>query len=159
MPSCAALGGGRAILLRCNFLALAVAGLLGCLGGLGCGSSGAVPTPVQAGGTSYLNLRTIKSAYLQATKALGRPPQNLDEIKPYFNKGTDPATILRSPDDGEEYKILWGVDVMNAEPINGQLPVVAYEQRGKDGKRYVLQVRDIRQVTNEDFKKLPFPPG
>jgi len=148
--------GGKAILFRYSSSALWAAWLLLCLGGLGCG--GSQPTPVSIAG-SYQNLTTIKLAYLQATKALDRPPRNLDDLRPFLKKLGDPAEILRSPNDGEAYKILWGVDVMNVKPTDGQLPVTAYEQLGKDGKRYVLFVKEIRQVSDEDFKKARFPPG
>jgi hypothetical protein len=146
-------------LLRCNFLALAVAGLLVCLGGLGCGGSGEPPPAVAAGGESYLHLRTIKSAYMNATRALDRPPQNLEELMPFLKKLADPSIILRSPDDGEEYKILYGVDVFNAQREDRRWPVLAFEQRGKDGMRWVLEVKEARRQSDEDFKKALFPPG
>jgi len=145
-------------LWRCNYLTLAVAWLLMCLGGLGCGSSEAPPV-VAAGGESYLHLRTIKSAYANATKALNRPPQNLDELMPFLKKAGDPAKTLRSPDDGEEYKILYGVDIFDVHREDGKLPIIAYEQRGKDGMRYVLEGNNVRRRTDEEFKQALFPPG
>jgi len=67
---------------------------------------------------------------------------------------------LRSPDDGDNYKIFWGVDALNAVPReDGSFPVLAYEQGGKDGKRYVLETRYIVQMTDEEFKNAPFPAG
>jgi len=102
----------------------------------------------------------IRSAYLRATKALGRPPQDKNDLIPYLKRGGDPAVFLRSPDDGEDYMILWGLDILNLEPReDGRLPVLAYEQRGKDGMRYVLEVKEIRRQTDEEFKKALFPPG
>jgi hypothetical protein len=139
-------------MLRCSF-ALLVTGLLACLGGFGCGSP--EPTP-QHVARSFQNLRIIKSAYLKATNELNRPPQNLEDLMPYLKASGDPAKILRSPEDGQEYKILWNVDIIN---VQGKLPIIAYEQRGKDGMRYVLEAKEVRRMSDEEFKQAPFPPG
>jgi hypothetical protein len=138
--------------------ALAGVGLsLGCLVLMGC-SSGTTPV-VKPAPASYTHLRIIGDAYLQATKALERPPQSVEDLMPFLKKHGDPAEILRSPDDGENYKILWGVDILNLQTEGGRYPVLAYEQQGKDGKRYVLEVRFIHQMSDEQFQKAVFPPG
>jgi hypothetical protein len=93
---------------------------------------------------------------LKATNELSRPPQNLEELMPYLKAAGDPAKILRSPDDGQEYKILWNVDIIN---VQGKLPIVAYEQRGKDGMRYVWETKEVRRMSEEEFKQASFPPG
>ena len=129
-------------------------GFLVLLGGMGCGPTevvGKVPDTVQ-------NLKKISAAYLEATTKLERPPANVEELKPFLKKYGDPATFLRSPDDGQEYKILWGVDFQTAIK-GGTLPVLAYEQEGKDGKRYVLLVRRVVHMTEDEFRAAPFPPG
>ena len=104
------------------------------------------------------NLRMIGQAYTQATDKLNRGPANLQELMPYLEKLGDPTNILRSANDGEEFVILWKVDYRTAE--NGaNPPVTAYEKKGRNGKRQVLKVRSIFQMTDEDFKQAPFPAG
>jgi hypothetical protein len=137
-------------------MALTLAGLFA-LVGLGCGGPAVVE---KEGSLSPQHLRAISEAYLRANKKLGRPPQNLNEILPYLQKGGDPATFLHSPEDGEEYQIFWNIDVMSMRPrADGKLPVLAFEKHGKDGKRYVLEGHYIRQLNDEDFHKAWFPPG
>jgi hypothetical protein len=138
-------------------LALTVVCLGICLGGAGCGGS-SEPIKEQAP-AAFTNLRIICSAYLKAEQSLDRPPETLNDLLPFIKEAGDPATILRSPDDGAEYKILYGVDILNQHPEDGKLPIIAYEQQGKDGGRYVLQVRYVRRMTDEEFKQARFPPG
>jgi hypothetical protein len=144
-------------MLGSRVLALGVAGLTVCLGGLGCGGT---PEPIkEQAPPSFKNLRAICSAYVKAEQSLDRPPENVNDLLPFIKEWGDPATILHSPDDGAEYKILYGVDILNQHPEDGKLPIIAYEQQGKDGSRYVLQVRYVRRMTDEEFKQARFPPG
>jgi hypothetical protein len=126
------------------------------LGALGCGSGepqvGEVPASIQ-------HLKKISAAYIDATTRLDRPPANPGELLPFLKKYGDPAAILRSPDDGEEYHILWGVDFRTARGNGGVFPVLAYEQKGKGDKRYVLQIRQVVRLTDEELKQAVFPPG
>jgi hypothetical protein len=141
-------------------LALTVACLAVNLGGVGCGGSPeAVTLEADA---SYQHLQIIRSAYMRALTDLGRPPENAKEILPYIHyKGEGgPEAVLRSPSDGQEYKILWGVAREDMQPgPGGHYPVLAYEQQGTGGRRYVLAVKNIVSMTDEQFKKAPFPPG
>ncbi len=77
----------------------------------------------------------------------------------YLKKQGDTPEILRSPADGEEFVIHWGVDYRKYLGKSGGLPVLAYEKAGKGGFRYVLQVRTIEHVTDAQLAKLPFPTG
>src|SRR6202023_4359151 len=101
---------------------------------------------------SLYQLRTIGSAWRWATDELGHAPQNKEELMLYLKdaaKGYDnPADILRSKVDGEEFVIHWGVDNRNAPPNPDSIPVLAYEKHGKDGKRAVLQYRSAKIVTD-----------
>jgi hypothetical protein len=146
-------------LSRFRFLSGVFTWLAVCLVGGGCGS----PEPVKKeADVSYQHLTAIKRAYIKATEELGRPPESAKDILPYINyAGGAKEELLRSPEDGQEYKILWGVDVRELmQPDDqGQYPVLAYEQQGKDGRRYVLAIKTITQMTDEQLKKAPFPPG
>jgi len=110
-------------------------------------------------------------AYGKATLDLDRPPKNKEELLPFLKPPANPdnpdaATlkpedILRSPADGEEFVIHWGIDIrslnMGGDPA--KLPVLAYEKNSHNGKRLVLQGRTVTEVTDEQFSELPFPRG
>ncbi len=128
----------------------------------GC-STAAGPTHV-AEGDSTKNLQQIGAAYSQAAFKLGRPPATVDDLKEFLNNSPgnpDPATVLKSPDDNENYVIVWGVDFRELAKSSGNVDVVlAYEQRGTGGKRHVLKPPSIVVVmTDEQFKTARFPPG
>jgi hypothetical protein len=105
---------------------------------------------------SYEQLGKIGSAYRKATDVLDRAPANLPELLPFLKEyGGDPATLLRSPDDNEDYVILWGVDYRSIQP----LPVTVYEKIGVNGRRQVLRAHVALEMTDEEFRRAPFPPG
>ena len=126
---------------------------------LGAGWAGCSPKPVIVGSpTESQNLIFIAQAYIDATGGtLGRPPKNLEELKPFLEdigkvnkRSVD--DILVSPNDGLPYAIVWG------QPP-GRSPI-AYEQKGKDGKRKVINAQLMPwDVTEEGFSRLKLPPG
>jgi hypothetical protein len=112
---------------------------------------------------SLERLKVISRAYIEATRELEHPPQNVAELTPYLKGREDPATILQSPNDGQQFTILWGVNIYTLPPLETTSPnifvVLAYEKQGMDGKRWVAGFRRVRQMTDEEFKEMPFPPG
>ena len=148
-------------------LTIGLVGLLACVSGLGCGGGGKV-TPLAP---SSNNLRTIVLAYGKATQDLGHAPRSKEELLPYFQSAPDPedpdkpvkivdvSTIFRSPADEKDYVIHWGVNLADFEGAPSTWPVLAYEREGKDGKRFILQGRYVKAVTDEQLAELPFPPG
>lgn len=127
----------------------------------GCG--GEAPVVVEDDKSAQY-LQQIGAAYSQATAKLGRPPQNANELSEIIksNPGSaDPATILRSPDDNEDYVIVWGVDFREVAKARGNVDVIiAYEKTGKKGKRHVLKPpAQVMSLTAEQFKAAAFPPG
>jgi hypothetical protein len=105
-------------------------------------------------------LYKIGKAYLQTCFRLGRAPESFDEIKPDI-RGDIPEDLLISPNDGEKFVILWGVDVTELSPTKeDQLTVTGYEKNGVDGTRYVLRFPiSIAKMTDEELQKAGFPPG
>ena len=103
-------------------LVLALLALSGCSHG----GDGRELTPVED------RLVKIAHAYSNATMQLKRAPKELAEIRPYFDGAAD--EITRSPNDGEEFVILWGVEY-NKLPVRREDPftVAAYEKRGGRG--------------------------
>ena len=111
-------------------------------------------------GTAKDRLVKIGRAYLDATDHLGRPPQGFSEIRPYFYGEVDEA-VTRSPNDGEEFVVLWGVDY-NTLPLTRENPftVAAYEKHGDGGKRYVLRIpTQVLLMSDAELAKAVFPPG
>jgi hypothetical protein len=133
--------------------------LLVSMGGFGCSSAKTSPLPP----ASVFQLRIIGVAYARATEELDHPPQNKEELVLYLKdlaKGYDnPADILISKVDGEEFVIHWNVDYRNWAGKDADIPVTAYEKHGKDGKRAVLQYRFANTKTDEEFANLKFPQG
>jgi hypothetical protein len=132
-----------------------VAVLLACLCAVGCGSG-----PVEKlRDPSVQRIKAISRAYLEATQDLNRPPLNLEELTPFLKKYGEPSEILRSPHDGQEYTILYGVDFREIHERGTTFPVLIYETQGTDGKRYVGGLREVKRMTDEEFKSATFPPG
>jgi hypothetical protein len=124
--------------------------LLACSAVAGCSSS---PSPVVRQ-EDVENLTKVGAAYAQATDKLGHPPQNPEQLKPFLKQYGDPETMLRSPHDGLPYVILWGRSIRNASFATMPPPIIAYEQQGVSGKRYVLTVMGIMPMTDEEFGKV-----
>lgn len=129
-------------------------GLSVCLISGGCGtdpSKQVVPASKQ-------NLQHISAAYFQATDKV-QAPSGPSDLTPFLKAMGDPAQILKSPDDGQNYVILWNVDVKKLTAKDMTTKVLAYEKQGTDGKRWVLLTRDVRQLTDDELRQAPFPPG
>ena len=103
---------------------------------------------------SSSNLMAIFRAYKAATDKKGQAPTKRADLLEFLNEAGDPEKILRSPDDGEEYVIHWGVNLESTDAL-----VVAYEKTGRGGRRYVLRGHVVFSLTDEELKKVPFPPG
>ena len=66
----------------------------------------------------------------------------------------DPSKYVRSPRDGEEFIVVWGLDLSRTSGDT----VVAYERKGVDGKRMVVTAdSNIREVTGDELRQLKFP--
>jgi len=114
-----------------------IAGLLGMLSLpvlASCGGSQEyIPT-----GPEAEQLRQLAVAYMQHIASHnGRAPKSEKNFRKYIKYVLqyDEAQIdamLMSPRDGEPYVVVYNVRVTGSKPV-----VVAYEQSGKDGKRYI----------------------
>jgi hypothetical protein len=100
------------------------------------------------------HLRKIMQAYDEACYK-GRPPKNMDEFRPYIQQVTqaeDLDAYLRSPNDGEPYEIVWGIDL---ERVSSGGLLLAYEKKGVDGKRYAINAaRVVKQLSDEEINSL-----
>lgn len=134
------------------FLAILGAGLIAVCG---CGEPPAKEIEMPL---AQIHLRNVVLAYNQAAIALNRPPQNVDDIRPYLSKQGDVKQLLRSP-NGEEFVIQWGYDTRNAKVIGETLPVWIYEKSATEGKRWVVRGRNSLEITDEDLQNASFAPG
>jgi hypothetical protein len=122
--------------------------------GCGKGASAKLETPTAK------NLEKIGDAYLRACTRLNRPPANMAELMLDLKDQGVPAEILRSPNDGAEFEIVWGVELRRLRAKGNDVPIIAYEKRGKDGKRYVLRGRDEPlELSDSELRSAKFPDG
>jgi hypothetical protein len=129
--------------------------LVACVAGVGCG--GARPEPASPAGQ---HLERIGNAYLRATIGFNHPPANEKELLPFLREQGKPEELLRSPADGEPFVLVWGVELRRLTATGNDVPVVAYEKTGKDGKRHVLRGRaDVSLLTDRELKNATFPKG
>jgi hypothetical protein len=126
----------------------------------GCGkSSKVVEAPGPAPGSAQANLEAIYEAYMSFMNKQGRAPKDVDELKPSLMTYGDPEKLLVSPEDNLPFVIVF--------PSNGNMtaagavaPIMAYEKKGKDGKRYAINLSAYGlHLTDDELKKSPFPPG
>jgi hypothetical protein len=117
---------------------------------LGCGGATQMAKPPDQ---SYL--RGIVRTYATAANNLGRPPRDIEEIKSlYAAVDPDSSKYVRSPRDGEEFVVVWGLDLDSASAD----AVVAYERKGTGGKRMVVTADStVREVTTDELRKMKFP--
>jgi hypothetical protein len=106
------------------------------------------------------HLYAFGKAYIQASVQLNRGPKSISEIKSFLPADA-PSDLLRSPNDGEEFVILWGVDFNKLPPVDGDPYYIgAYEKTGKNGKRYVLRFPiGVVSMTDDELKTARFPSG
>ncbi len=105
-------------------------------------------------------LYKIGKAYIQACYDLERAPESFGEIKPFIEGETSDDMVV-SPNDGQPFVILWGVDFARLPPgKEDPFTVGGYEKHGKDGMRYVLRfpIR-VGKMTEEEFQRAVFPSG
>ena len=109
------------------------------------------------------NLKPLAILYGQYTgKHQGRPPAGEAEFKEYVRSQstmlesfqvTDPESLFISSRDGKPYVIKYGA--ADGPPGPGGYPVIAYEQEGVGGKRFVASsVGAVDEVDEATFKEL-----
>ena len=142
--------------MRRGLIGLFAAGLIGTISMTGCGRSTSVEGPPPDPTAS--RLRSITVAYAAATTKLRRPPNNLQELKPFLKEQGNVDELLQSPRDGQPFEIVWGVDLNNPPADFGAKKlVVAYEQQGSGGKRFVATQFDAVEMTEQEFAELNIP--
>jgi hypothetical protein len=121
----------------------------------GCGAE----TDVVPFSNAEQELTSIAMAYGDAHSKLGRGPKDADELKPFLKTFGDPDDLLNSPNDGQPYVVVWGLDPSRGGPTDYKqmFPILAYEATGSGGKRAVTDIRGRpMMVPDADFSKLTF---
>jgi hypothetical protein len=104
-------------------------------------------------------LQYIGVSYVRATLRLNRPPARLDELLPDLQELGKADQILVSPNDGQPFEIVWGVELRKLKARGSAVPILAYEKTGKNGKRHVLRGRtEVLEMTDSELKAGKFPP-
>jgi hypothetical protein len=81
----------------------------------------------------------------------------MDELKSVLVGAVDdPSPYFRSTRDGQEYVVVWGLQLESVSPDT----IIAYERTGVDGNRMVVNRDGIaKEVSKEEFAGLKFPKG
>ena len=109
---------------------------------------------------AHEKLMRIGTAYYRFNIQYRKAPTRTADLRPFLKEFGDPDELLRSPRDGEPYRICWGVDLQVPQPWARSTGVLAYEQRGAEGKRYVLTTaQSVVLMTDEEWRRADFPPG
>ncbi len=122
---------------------------------VGCGESEPVAVAIPQ---TYNNMKTLGAAYIQATQKNNRPPQKLEDLRPFVHPSINLEQIAHSENDNQDFVIVWGVDFRTAGQQGG-MPIVIYERTGLNGERYVCQFNDVQIFNEEQFKAAKFPDG
>jgi hypothetical protein len=95
----------------------------------------------------WFNIIYVGTAFSEAETKLGHAPKNVDELKPYLKKFGDPDQLLISPNDGLPFVVRYGL----VNKGTGY-PIIAYEQKGKDGKHQIIDTQLLpRKITDEQL--------
>ena len=120
---------------------------------IGCGGEKIEPLTTDP---TVIALDKIGGAYIRGTP----PPKTKAELLAIFKLSSFPKELLISPNDGQEFIIVYDVELKGLKVSGAQLPVVAFEKSGKDGKRYVLRgMNTVVQLTEDQLKSSVFPEG
>ena len=139
-----------------------IGGVLLLMSMCGCGPSAPIVGEVDP---TREKLQHISSAYLKATLKTNRAPAKSDDLLPFLGEESTSVEkkreTFRSDHDGEEFVIVWGVDLRQAGTDELSRDVIfVYEKKGKGGKRYVLKPpTDIFIIPDDLFQKSSFPKG
>lgn len=112
-----------------------------------------------------MRLQAIGGAYLRATLKANKAPTKADDLLEYLGEESTPEAekreTFRSDNDGEEFVIVWGVDLRKTGTARlSRDTIIAYEKRGKGSQRYVLKPPADASIIPEDiFQKSQFPEG
>ena len=97
-------------------------------------------------------LAILGRAYREFNVANRRPPRSMIELSSLLKQHGIDDTVLQSTRDGQPLLIRWSLDVLHGKPHQPP-PVLAYEQRGAKGSRFVLTAMgNVQSLDEKDFQ-------
>jgi hypothetical protein len=126
----------------------------------GCGGSQRASAPREE--SNLKALAVFYGRYLAQHR--GQPPQNVDAFKGFLaTVGAEELQVFQinstdelfiSERDGQPFTVLYGTLTATEEGLGGA-PVIAYEQQGVRGKRFVANwLGEIEEVDDARFRQL-----
>lgn len=102
----------------------------------------------------------IGGAYRQYTLEKQTPPSNPEDLKQIIARLGGNDSVWVSTRDGEPFVIVWNLDLRQPPTWAKSTPVLAYEKKGKNGKRFVRTVvGSVEELSEKEFAAASFPPG
>ena len=128
------------------FAACALCIFVGCSGG----------TPVADEGTkqSANNLLEFYNAYVAYCVEEQTAPESQADLEPFFEPSQLPA-VFSSKRDHKPFKVYWGTPIELASRKNNV--IIAHEQEGLNGVRYVVTSFGITEMSDEEFQDTNLP--
>ncbi len=126
----------------------------------GCGSSEntgeELPPPTEC----QKRLLAIGRAYVDATASNGKPPQSVKDLTPFLKPIGKPEELLKSPDDNQNFVIVYGSNLIGLKATGSDRPIVAFEKTGTGGKRNVLRgSRETFIMSESELRSAKYPEG
>jgi hypothetical protein len=127
------------------------------------GSLGCAPKPESTEVEPIRDLNHIQRAYGIMVSGHNRPPRDMAEVRKILDElhvgdlNPQADEVLVSSRDGEPYVIIMNANLGMAD---GRDEILAYEKTGVEGNRYVLLMsRDVRQISDDEFRRAKFAKG
>lgn len=118
------------------------------------GCSGGVPVADEGTKQSVDNLLEFYNAYVAYCNEKRTPPDSQADLEPFFEPSQVPA-VFSSKRDQKPFKVYWGTPIELASRNNNV--IIAHEQEGLNGVRYVVTSFGITEMSDEEFQDTNLP--
>ena len=126
----------------------------------GCGNSTNTGEDAPPPTECQKRLIAIGKAYVGASAKNNKPPANVGELLPFLKEAGKPDELLKSPNDGQNFEIVYGCKILAIKETGSDVPIVAFERTGKNGERNVLRGnRETLLMSKSELKSGKFPDG
>ena len=96
----------------------------------------------------------LHRAYVEFAIENQAPPESQSDLEPYIEPEIFASTFV-SPRDNKPYKVYWGTPVVMSR--HEDETVIAHEQDGVGGKRYLITAHGISEMTDKRFEAMVLP--
>jgi hypothetical protein len=102
----------------------------------------------------------IGAAYQQYTYTKEAPPSKAEDLTQFIKDLGGNDTTWTSTRDGQPFVIVWNLDLRQPPTWAKSTPVLVYEKKGINGKRFVRTVMgSVEELSEQEFAAASFPPG